>query len=214
LLQIRYGSKLFRLEVAEDVQARVTFHNTGSNQIPGLIVMSISDVEPNLADLDRDRERIVTLINANDEAQTFTIGELTGDYLWLHLVQDESADSIVTTESSYDKATGTFSVPPRTAAVFVQYEPRPAIERLIHEVEQLVVAEVLNQGQGNSLIVKLEGAIKKLDEGKNKSAVNKLNAFINEVISLIEEGVLTPEDGQPLIDAANSIIDQITSSGV
>ena len=80
---------------------------------------------------------------------------------------------------------------------------------LIDEVQALVDAGALNRGQGNSLIVKLEGALKKLDQGQLKPAVNRLGAFINEVNSLIDEGVLTPEEGQPLIDAAQSIIDQI-----
>jgi hypothetical protein len=40
-------------------------------------------------------------------------------------------------------------------------------------------------------------------------AVNRLNAFINEVTSLIDEGVLSPEEGQPLIDEAAAIIWQI-----
>jgi pullulanase-type alpha-1,6-glucosidase len=152
MLEIRDSSELFRLETEGDVRDRVQFHNTGSDQTPGLIVMSLSDfVEP---DLDGEYELIVVLFNASDEPQTFTIGDLAGDYLWLHLVQDVSTDSIVTT-SSYDKATGTFSVPARTTAVFMELEPQPAIERLIHEVEQLATAGILNEGQANSLIVEL-----------------------------------------------------------
>jgi hypothetical protein len=206
MLRLRDSSELFRLETEGDVRDRLRFHNTGPDQLPGLIVMSLSDlVEP---DLDPDRELLIVLMNANDEAQTFTIGDLASAYLWLHFVQDVSADPVVTT-SSYDVATGTFSVPARTTAVFVWLEPRPAIERLIHEVQQLVDGGSLNQGQGNSLIVKLEGALEKLDRGQPKPAANQLGAFVNEVDSLIDEGVLTPEEGQPLIDAAQSIIDQI-----
>jgi hypothetical protein len=40
-------------------------------------------------------------------------------------------------------------------------------------------------------------------------ALNNLNAFVNEVQSLIDEGVLTPEEGQSLIDAAEAIRYQI-----
>jgi pullulanase len=209
LLRIRYSSPLFRLRTAAEIQDRVVFHNTGPDQLPGLIVMSISD--PEGENIDDTYRRAIVLLNASDEPQTFAIGEVAGDYLWLHLVQDVSTDSTVTT-SSYDKATGTFSVPARTTAVFMELEPRPAIERLIHEVQQLIDAERLNKGQGNSLMVKLEGALEKLDGGQPKQAVkavNRLNAFSNEVQSLIDEGVLTLEEGQPLIDAAQSIIDQI-----
>jgi hypothetical protein len=37
-----------------------------------------------------------------------------------------------------------------------------------------------------------------------------LNAFINQVTSLIDTGVLTPAEGQPLIDAANAIINSLS----
>jgi len=40
----------------------------------------------------------------------------------LHPVQAGSEDPIVAT-STYDTATGTFTVPPRTTAVFVELEP-------------------------------------------------------------------------------------------
>ena len=44
MLEIRDSSDLWRLTTAGDVQDRVGFHNTGPGQLPGLIVMSISDV--------------------------------------------------------------------------------------------------------------------------------------------------------------------------
>jgi len=53
------------------------------------------------------------------------------------------------------------------------------VESVINEVEALVYEGVLNDGNGNALIVKAENAIDKLDAGKVKPAVNKLNAFIN-----------------------------------
>jgi pullulanase len=43
-LAIRASSPLFRLETAVDVQERVSFENTGPDQIRGLIAMNISDV--------------------------------------------------------------------------------------------------------------------------------------------------------------------------
>jgi|GEM_PF-52753 len=413
MLRVRDSSELFRLETDTDVQGRVQFHNTGPDQLPGLIVMSISDPEDD--DIDATYDRVVVLFNANDEPQTFTLSELAGRRLFLHPVQAESADPVVTT-STYDRATATFMVPARTTAVFVELEPQPVevtfnvtvpqvspgtiylaggfpkplpdwdpagielsptdmpnvwsatltlfeytqveykytrgswetvekeadgnteianrvlvvdygedgtqtvedavanwrdpivvavspedgavdvlwdttiaatwnqemhdavefdvigpagvvsgtvtydpgslttvfspdelllpgavysatligqvdvagdvqqvpaewsfetitvegrIELLIGEVEALVASGSLNPGQGNSLIAKLEGALKKLEQGQPRPAVNQLGAFVNEVESLIEEGVLTPEEGQSLIDAANAIIYQI-----
>jgi len=205
LLQMRYSSPLFRLQTADDVQMRVAFHNTGPDQMPGLVVMSLSDlVEP---DLDRGHELFVVLINANDEAQSITVPDLAGKELVLHLVQVTSVDEVVKT-SAFDSASGTFTVPGRTTAVF-EFAPQEMIRSLIKEIEALVAAGSLNQGQGNALIVKLEQAIDRLDKGKPDTALNVLNAFANEVDAFVSSGVLTPEEGQGLLDAVNAIVYQI-----
>jgi hypothetical protein len=205
LLQIRYGSKLFRLETAEDVQARVAFHNTGPDQLPGLIVMTVSDlVEP---DLDHAHELFVVLVNANDEPQTITLPDLAGKELALHLVQVTSVDEVVKM-SGFDSASGTFMVPARTTAVF-EFAPQEMLRSLIDKVEALVEAGSLNHGQGNALIVKLEAAIKDLDKGKPGTALNVLDAFSNQVTDFVAEGVLTPDEGQDLLDAVHAIMHQI-----
>ena len=87
--------------------------------------------------------------------------------------------------------------------------PQEAIEELIDEVENLITEEKLNQGQGNALISKLENIIAKIDKGNIKPAINQLGAFINQVNAFIRGGVLSSEEGQPLIDAANEIIDML-----
>jgi hypothetical protein len=66
--------------------------------------------------------------------------------------------------------------------------------------------EVLNGGQGNSMTTKLEGAKDKLDEGNTEAGINRLRAFINQVNSLRDEGILSHEEAQLLIDAANAAI--------
>ena len=49
LLRIRYSSELFRLGTEADVQSRVAFLNGGPDQIPGLVVMTLSDqLDPDL----------------------------------------------------------------------------------------------------------------------------------------------------------------------
>ena len=116
VLKIRQSSKLFRLETADDIKERVQFHNTGSNQKDGLIVMSIRD---NLGkDLDSNYEYLVVLFNANKIGQNFTIPEFKGMNLLLHPVQSDSHDSVVKT-ASFNSSNGEFSIPPRTTAVFV-----------------------------------------------------------------------------------------------
>ena len=75
-----------------------TFHNTGPNQVPGVIVMSISDKLDNGAivaqvgaatvdDLDANKELIVVVFNANDEAQTVTVSALQALPMELHPMQ-------------------------------------------------------------------------------------------------------------------------------
>ena len=206
LLRIRYSSPLFRLRTAADIQERLVFHNTGPNQLPGLIVLTLSDVIG--PDLDRGHELIVALINANDEEQSITIDDLAGKDLVIHLVQFNSVDGVVQ-QSTFDSTTGTFTVPGRTTAVF-EYSPQEMMRSLIDEVEALVAGGSLNQGQGNALIVKLNNAIKKLDDGKANTALNNLNAFSNQVQAFINSGVLTPDEGQSLLEAVEAISDQIT----
>lgn len=63
-LRIRYLSPLFRLLDADDVHKRVAFHNTGPDQVPGLIVMSISDAACGGADLDPALDGILVVFNA------------------------------------------------------------------------------------------------------------------------------------------------------
>jgi hypothetical protein len=103
LLAIRYSSPLFRLSSEQEVMDRLSFFNNGPDQLPGLIVMVLSDaVEP---DLDPDREWIVVLVNANDEAQTFSDAYFADMDLALHPVQANGVDAVVKT-STFDPATG------------------------------------------------------------------------------------------------------------
>ncbi len=115
MLAIRKSTPLFRLETQAEIQQRLAFHNTGPAQIPGLIVMSLSDID---GALDSPYSLVVVLFNANDEAQTFTEAALIGADLELHPVQVNGYDPVVKT-ATFNPATGAFSVPARTTAVFV-----------------------------------------------------------------------------------------------
>jgi len=85
------------------------------------------------------------------------------------------------------------------------------IQNLINEeVEELVTAGVLNQGQANALTAKLEAAIQKVSQGNSNAATNQLKAFIKQVNALIKAGVLSQAEGQLLIDPANGFIDQLS----
>lgn len=81
------------------------------------------------------------------------------------------------------------------------------IQLLINQVEGLP----LNAGQINSLTVKLENAINLLskDPPRVNAACGLLKAFINEVEAFIQSNKLTEAEGQPLIDQATDIREQL-----
>ena len=114
VLAIRRSSPLFRLRTAADVVRTLRFHNTGPDQLPGLIVMSLSDEDGRI---DSRVGSIVVLFNANDESQWFSDPAFVGRRLHLHPRQAASADPIVRT-AAFDQSSGAFLVPARTAAVF------------------------------------------------------------------------------------------------
>jgi pullulanase len=116
LLQIRMSSPLFRLQTAVQVQERLQFHNVGAEQLPGLIVMSLSDLTGE--DIDPSFDMVVVLFNANPESVSFTETAVSNLPFTLHPVQQNSVDGVVQT-ATFDAASGTFTVPAWTTAVFV-----------------------------------------------------------------------------------------------
>jgi pullulanase len=119
MLRIRKSSYLFRLRTASDVMARVRFLNTGRAQIPGVIVMMLTDEMDGSRPIDPEHSRIAVVMNATREEVTFEHPDLEGGAFELHPVQKESHDELVK-RSSFDAGEGSFTVPARTAAVFVE----------------------------------------------------------------------------------------------
>jgi uncharacterized delta-60 repeat protein len=101
--------------------------------------------------------------------------------------------------SSSNEATVTVTVPSASER----------IDLLITVVEGLVADDVLNGGQGHSLITKLEHARERAAEGRTAQAITMLGAFIAQVTAFVAAGILTLQEGQPLIEAAISIIGQL-----
>jgi pullulanase-type alpha-1,6-glucosidase len=118
LLAIRQDSSLFRLRTARDVAERLRFHNTGPAQVPGVIVMSIDGQHPRRYD-DARYKSVVTLFNVTRTAQTVTVPELAGRQLKVHKVQRKSSSDTLARSATYNNASGSFTVPPRTTVVFV-----------------------------------------------------------------------------------------------
>ena len=114
LLRIRFSSPLFRLGSAALVKQRVSFPTGGPEQTPGVIVMAIDDRHGR--DLDRRFEGVVVVFNASPEETTQTVPSIADLRYRLHPVQAHGGDPVVRESSS---ATGAFTVPARTVAVFV-----------------------------------------------------------------------------------------------
>lgn len=118
LLAIRKDTTLFRLRTAQDVVDRLKFHNTGPDQVPGVIVMEIDGNDP--AKYARAQYKgVVVVFNVDKAAKTVAVPALKGRKLQLHRLQRNGSDEVVKA-SSFDRNSGGFSVPARTAAVFVQ----------------------------------------------------------------------------------------------
>ena len=73
-------------------------------------------------------------------------------------------------------------------------------------VDQLRDNGVLNQGNANSLSVKLDNAEKSRAMGNTTAAVNQMKAFINEVEAFRKSNKLTDAKADSLIAGANAII--------
>ena len=114
MIRIRKSSPLFRLQTADDVIANLTFLNIDPDQIPGLIVMRLTDKDS----IDPVFSEIIVLFNGNPVEVTFTNTSLVSKNYTLHSVQQKSVDPVVRT-SSYDATNGGFTIPSYTTAVFV-----------------------------------------------------------------------------------------------
>jgi pullulanase len=117
-LRIRYSSPLFRLQTDNQVLQMLHFHNAGPDAIPGLIVMSLADIGEGEDDVDADHELAVVIFNAQPDAVTFTDEVLAGMGLTLHPVLAARNDGRYA-DASYDAESGAFTVPARSAAVFM-----------------------------------------------------------------------------------------------
>jgi len=83
------------------------------------------------------------------------------------------------------------------------------LEDLIEMTEQVAADNGLNGGQLNSLVSKLENAIKSLEKGNATPAINKIEAYINEVEAFAKNDRIDDEDAEALIEKAEEIIADI-----
>ena len=85
--------------------------------------------------------------------------------------------------------------------------PAQAIPNVITTVQGLQAAGVLNRGQANSLIVKLNHAIDSLNSKPHQpTACNQLQAFVNEVHAYVSAGILTQAQADTLLGGPLGIV--------
>ncbi len=116
LLRIRKSTRLLRLTTSDSINQRLRFLNTGSTQIPTVL----AGVLDGKGLPDAGFARLAYFINVDSIPHTISApDEARKDYV-LHPVQraKNAADKRVF-EARYDAATGAFTVPARTATVFV-----------------------------------------------------------------------------------------------
>ncbi|SCG64659.1 pullulanase-type alpha-1,6-glucosidase [Micromonospora inositola] len=114
LLEVRRSSPVFGLTTADQVQKRVAFPLSGEQETPGVLTMTLDG-----RGLDGKWKSVTVVFNGTPEAAEQTVTGLRGANVALHPVLANSADPVLRT-ASFDNASGTFTVPARSVAVFVQ----------------------------------------------------------------------------------------------
>ena len=117
LLKIRSSSTLLRLRTADDIKARLTFYNGGSMMEPTVLVGHVEGVGYSGAAY----KELAYFVNVDKNAKTVTIDPLKGKSFVLHPVHSaaDAADQRPAASAQYVAASGAFTIPARTALVYV-----------------------------------------------------------------------------------------------
>jgi pullulanase len=117
LLRIRKLTPLFRLRTGVEVRKRVKFYDAGADQ-HALIAMAILDRQQSA--LDPGVKSVVVFFNVDKTQKTITLRDYVGVPLELHPVLQRSFADLVVKQARYEPRSGTFIIPPRTTAVFLE----------------------------------------------------------------------------------------------
>jgi hypothetical protein len=131
-------------------------------------------------------------LNADGSFSYTPVANFSGSDSFTYLANDGQADSNVATVS------------------LTVVSAADQITQLAADVQALVDGGALSSSHGQALTNKLDSAQKQLEKGNINDAIDKLQAFISQVNDFITTGELTPAQGQPLIDAANAIINSLS----
>ena len=116
LLSIRTSTTLLRLRTSDDIVKRLRFFNTGPGQVPTVLAAWIDGRGYPGARFGG----LTYLVNVDKTAQTVKEETLRGKRLRLHPVHvAKGAADKRAAQARFDSASGTFTIPARTAVVFV-----------------------------------------------------------------------------------------------
>ena len=91
------------------MQANLSYPLSGSTETPGVITLRLGS----------GAKSLTVVFNATPNAQSQAVASLAGTKQALDPIQANGSDPVVKA-SAFDTATGTFTVPARSVAVFVQ----------------------------------------------------------------------------------------------
>jgi probable HAF family extracellular repeat protein len=89
--------------------------------------------------------------------------------------------------------------------------PAEQIGALTDAVNNLAAAGKLKRGNAQSVLTKLDNAARQLTHGHENVAAQMLGQFVQKVAELVAGGTLSSSDGQSLIDAAQKLINELTT---
>jgi pullulanase-type alpha-1,6-glucosidase len=120
LLKIRASTTLLRLRTAADIQSRLRFRNLGPQQNPVVLVGHVQGQLDGKTYPGARYKELLYFVNVDKVAQSLSLPEEAGKRYRLHPVHTapKAADQRARSAQN-DAATGHFTIPPRTAVVYV-----------------------------------------------------------------------------------------------
>ena len=138
-------------------------------------------------------------VNYGDGSGTSALA-LSGKTFSLSHMYAATGTFTVTVRVSDDDATSS-----RTATVLV-WSPSEGVQGALDIVKKLADAGTLSDGRANSLMQKLDAALKQLSAGKPTPALNQLAAAENELDAMVSSGQLSGEALDPLRSLVSRLI--------
>ena len=96
-----------------------------------------------------------------------------------------------------------------SAAAITPLPPAVGIARARATVDRLAQSGALNNGQANSLRVKLDAASRSIERGNISAAEGQLNAFLNEIDAMVRSGRLTAAQVDALREVLGRVLDNL-----